>query len=50
MASRGGIVARQFHGKLGFTPLAEGLADLGLTLCTEPNCGIELPPASQPAP
>jgi hypothetical protein len=46
----GGIVAREFGGKLGFTPLAEGLADLGLTLCTEPDCGIELPPGSQPAP
>jgi hypothetical protein len=45
-----GIVARQFGGKLGFTPLAEGLADLGLTLCTEPNCGIEPPAASQAAP
>lgn len=35
-----GIAARQFDGKLGFTPLAEGLTDLGLTLCTDPNCGL----------
>ena len=35
-----GIAAREFGGKLGFTPLAEGLADLGLTLCTDANCGI----------
>jgi hypothetical protein len=35
-----GIAAREFEGKLGFTPLAEGLADLGLTLCTDPDCGL----------
>jgi hypothetical protein len=40
-----GIAAREFDGKLGFTPLAEGLADLGLTLCTDPDCGLT-PPAS----
>ena len=28
-------------GKLGFTALAEGLADLGLELCTDPNCGLD---------
>jgi hypothetical protein len=39
-----GIAARAFEGKLGFTPLAEGLADLGLTLCTDPDCGTT-PPA-----
>jgi len=38
-----GIAARAFDGKLGFTPLAEGLADLGLTLCTDPNCGMTPP-------
>ncbi len=43
-----GIAAREFGGKLGFTPLAEGLMDLGLTLCTDPNCGIT-PPAGTPA-
>jgi hypothetical protein len=35
-----GIAARSFEGKLGFTPLAEGLADLGLSLCTDPDCGV----------
>lgn len=38
-----GIAARQFEGKLGFTALAEGLADLGLTLCTDPDCGLTPP-------
>ena len=38
-----GIAAREFEGKLGFTPLAEGLGDLGLTLCTDPNCGMTPP-------
>ena len=38
-----GITARSFDGKLGFTPLAEGLADLGLTLCTAPDCGLPRP-------
>jgi hypothetical protein len=37
-----GIAARSFGGRLGFTPLAEGLADLGLTLCTESDCGLIL--------
>jgi hypothetical protein len=40
-----GITAREFGGKLGFTPLAEGLADLGLTLCTDPDCGLTRPGA-----
>jgi len=39
-----GVSSRSFSGRLGFTPLAEGLAQLGLELCTEPNCGLE-PPA-----
>jgi hypothetical protein len=38
-----GITARSFDGKLGFTPLAEGLSDLGLALCTDPNCGLTPP-------
>jgi hypothetical protein len=38
-----GVAARSFEGKLGFTPLAEGLEDLGLTLCTDPNCGLTRP-------
>ena len=40
-----GIASRQFEGKLGFTPLAEGLDDLGLTLCTDPDCGLVPPPS-----
>ena len=34
-----GVTSRSFDGNLGFTPLAEGLAALGLTLCTTPDCG-----------
>jgi hypothetical protein len=30
-------------GTLGFTPLAEGLAQLGLELCTTPDCGLARP-------
>jgi hypothetical protein len=40
-----GVTSRTFGGNLGFTPLAEGLAQLGLELCTEPDCGLE-PPAA----
>jgi hypothetical protein len=39
-----GITSRSFEGNLGFTPLAEGLAELDLTLCTSPDCGLT-PPA-----
>ena len=39
-----GVTSRNFGGWLGFTPLAEGLAELGLDLCTEPDCGL-VPPA-----
>lgn len=35
-----GVVSRTFGGYLGFTPLAEGLAEMGLTLCTTPDCGV----------
>jgi hypothetical protein len=42
----GGVTSRSFDGYLGFTPLAEGLAQLGLELCTTPNCGIN-PPGKQ---
>ena len=42
-----GVTSRSFGGKLGFTPLAEGLAQLGLELCTAPDCGLT-PPAGQP--
>ena len=39
-----GVSSRSFGGRLGFTPLAEGLVQLGLELCTTPDCGLE-PPA-----
>ncbi len=35
-----GVTSRSFGGYLGFTPLAEGLAELGLDLCTSPDCGL----------
>ena len=35
-----GVTSRSFGGRLGFTPLAEGLAELGLELCTTPDCGL----------
>jgi len=38
-----GIVARTFAGWLGFTPVAGGLAELGLTMCDTPNCGLTPP-------
>jgi hypothetical protein len=38
-----GVTSRSFGGQLGFTPLAEGLAQLGLVLCTEPDCGLSRP-------
>ena len=40
-----GVTSRSFGGTLGFTPLAEGLAQLGLDLCTTPDCGL-LPPTA----
>ncbi len=39
----GGVTSRSLGGSLGFTPLAEGLDQLGLTLCTTPDCGL-VPP------
>ena len=39
-----GVSSRSFGGTLGFTPLAEGLAQLGLELCTRPTAGSEPPP------
>jgi hypothetical protein len=33
-----GVISRSIGGRLGFTPLAEGLDNLGLTLCTTPDC------------
>jgi hypothetical protein len=38
-----GVTSRSFGGSLGFTPLAEGLAELGLELCTAPDCGLVRP-------
>jgi len=39
----GGVTSRSFGGSLGFTPLAEGLRQLGLELCTTPDCGLTPP-------
>lgn len=36
-----GVTSRSFGGSLGFTPLAEGLAELGLELCSTPDCGLQ---------
>ena len=35
-----GITAREISGYLAFTPLAEGLDNLGLVLCTTPDCDM----------
>jgi hypothetical protein len=35
-----GITSREIGGNLAFTPLAEGLANLGLVLCTTPDCDL----------
>ena len=35
-----GVASRSFGGLLGFTPLAEGLVQLGLVLCTTPDCDL----------
>jgi hypothetical protein len=42
-----GVTLRSFGGYLGFTPLAERLAELGLELCTTPDCGLA-PPVGVP--
>jgi hypothetical protein len=42
-----GATSRSFGEALGFTPLAEGLAQLDLELCTTPDCGLVRPPASE---
>jgi len=41
----GGVASREFGPEwyLGFTPLPLGLAELGLELCTMPDCGLERP-------
>ena len=38
-----GVASRSFGGRLGFTPLAEGLEALDLELCTTPDCGLAAP-------
>jgi hypothetical protein len=43
-----GIISRELGGRLGFTPLAEGLENLGLTLCTTPDCDLTPATAIQP--
>jgi hypothetical protein len=40
-----GVTSRSFGGSLGFTPLAEGLDEFGLELCTSPDCGLTSPVA-----
>lgn len=35
-----GVSSRAYDGHLGFTPLREGLEELGLTLCDTPDCGL----------
>ena len=44
-----GIVSRAIGDRLGFTPLAEGLENLGLTLCTTPDCDLSPETAIQPS-
>jgi len=38
-----GIASRRLGDLLGFTPLGSGLAELGVTMCTDPNCGLTPP-------
>ncbi|HEY2887246.1 MAG TPA: hypothetical protein VGJ17_01400 [Candidatus Limnocylindrales bacterium] len=38
-----GVISRDIAGHLSFTPLAEGLENLGLVLCTTPNCDLIAP-------
>jgi hypothetical protein len=42
-----GVASRSFGGLFAFTPLAEGLTQLGLELCTEPDCGLSPPLAAR---
>ena len=44
-----GIVARELGDAVGITPLAEGLENLGLTLCTTPDCDLSPATADQPS-
>ena len=41
--SPAGVISRSFGGSLGFTPLAEGLDQLALELCTSPDCDLRPP-------
>ena len=41
-----GVASRSYAGKRGFTPLAEGLAEMGLTMCDTPACGMPRPEAT----
>jgi hypothetical protein len=43
-----GIVARRLGEQFGFTPLAEGLDNLDLILCTTPDCDLSPDRAVQP--
>ena len=43
-----GITSRQLGEQMGFTPLAEGLENLGLVLCTTPACDLSPQRAVQP--
>jgi len=38
-----GIASRRFGDLLGFTPLGSGLAELGVTMCVDPDCGLTPP-------
>jgi hypothetical protein len=44
-----GVIARRLGVAMGFTPLAEGLENLDLTLCTTPDCELTPGSAVQPA-
>jgi hypothetical protein len=44
-----GVISRSLGSGLGFTPLAEGLENLGLTLCTTPDCDLARDEVTQPA-
>lgn len=45
-----GVISRQLGGKRGFLPLAEGLLNLGLTLCATSDCDVSPDSAVQPGP
>lgn len=43
-----GVIARELGDSMGFTPLAEGLENLGLVLCSTPSCDLSPETADQP--